>query len=280
MDRELSGRVAVVTGAATGIGRAIAERFVKEGARVVVADVDRERGDSLVTALGPRALFKLTDVAVPDEIRDLISFAVDRFGGLDVMVNNAGISGALYGRFLDDDFADFTRVMAVNLLGVMVGTQLAARHMCANGGGSIINVTSIGGLIAGPGVMTYRASKAAVIHVSKSVSIELAEHGVRVNCIAPGNIPTQLLASSLTGDALEKTTQAIRASMAASRPLQREGTPEDVAEAALYLGSDRSRYVTGITMPIDGGSTAGSPRNRNRPRTTPATVAGTGVAAS
>jgi NAD(P)-dependent dehydrogenase (short-subunit alcohol dehydrogenase family) len=268
MGEELTGRVAVVTGAAMGIGRAIAERFVAEGARVVAADVDRERGESLASALGPRALFRQTDVAEPDQIRDLIACAVDSFGGLDVMVNNAGISGALYPRFLDDDFADFARVMAVNLLGVMVGTQLAARHMADHGGGSIVNITSIGGLIPGPGVMTYRASKAAVMHLSKSVAIELADHDVRVNCIAPGNIPTQLLASSLRGDDPEKTSQAIRASMAASRPLKRDGTPEDVAEAALYLGSDRSRYVTGTILPIDGGSTAGSPRNR-RPRPAP-----------
>ena len=262
MGDELAGKVAVVTGAATGIGRAIAERFVSEGARVVVADVDHVRSTELVDALGPHALFKPTDVAEAEQIRGLIDFAADRFGGLDVMVNNAGVSGALYGRFLDDDFADFTRVMAVNLLGVMVGTQLAARYMADHGGGSIINITSIGGLIAGPGVMTYRASKAGVMFVSKSVAIELAEYDVRVNCIAPGNIPTQLLASSLGGEAMEKTTQAIRASMAANRPLARDGTPEDVAEAALYLGSDRSRYVTGTTLPIDGGSTAGSPRRR------------------
>jgi NAD(P)-dependent dehydrogenase (short-subunit alcohol dehydrogenase family) len=267
MSGELSGKVAVVTGAATGIGRAIAERFVAEGARVVIADVDHERGESLVCALGQHALFKRTDVAAPDQIQHLVGFAVDRFGGLDVMVNNAGVSGALYPRFLDDDFADFARVMAVNLLGVMVGTQLAAKHMAAHDGGSIVNVTSIGGLIAGPGVMSYRASKAAVMHISRSVAIELAEHDIRVNCIAPGNIPTQLLASSLSGEAPEKTTQAIRASMAASRPLARDGTPEDVAEAALYLASDRSRYVTGTTLPVDGGSTAGSPRRR---RTSPA----------
>lgn len=264
MEAALSGRVAIVTGAATGIGRAIAERFVAEGAQVVLADVDSDRAVPLVSSLGPQARFQQTDVAMPDQIRDLISFAVDQFGGLDVMVNNAGISGALYARFLDDDFADFARVMSVNLLGVMVGTQLAARHMAAHGGGSIINVTSIGGLVAGPGVMTYRASKAVVIHLSRSVAIELAEHGVRVNCIAPGNIPTSLLASSLSGEALAKA-QAIRASMTANQPLQREGTPEDVAEAALYLGSDRSRYVTGTTLPVDGGSTAGPPRRRNRP---------------
>jgi NAD(P)-dependent dehydrogenase (short-subunit alcohol dehydrogenase family) len=264
MGEELSGKVAIVTGAATGIGRAIAERFVAEGAQVVAADVDCDRAVPLVAALGPQARFKQTDVAVPGQIADLISFALEQFGGLDVMVNNAAISGALYSRFLDDDFADFTRVMSVNLLGVMVGTQLAARHMAAHGGGSIVNVTSIGGVIPGPGVMTYRASKAGVIHLSRSVAIELAEHNVRVNCIAPGNVPTQLLASSLGGDTPEKTSEAIRASMTANQPLKREGTPEDVAEAALYLGSDRSRYVTGITLPVDGGSTAGTPRRRSR----------------
>lgn len=180
------------------------------------------------------------------------------------MVNNAAISGALHGRFLDDDFADFERVMAVNLLGAMAGTQHAARHMAAHGGGSIVNVTSIGGIVAGPGVMTYRGSKAAVIQLSKSVAIELAEYDVRVNCIAPGNIPTQLLASSLGGDDAEETSRAIRARMTANQPLQRDGTPEDVAEAALYLGGDRSRFVTGTVLPVDGGTTAGTPRNRRR----------------
>lgn len=256
---ELSGKVAIVTGAATGIGRAIAERFVAEGAQVVLADLN--------SVPAPRAVFKETDVAVPEQVRELVGFAVERFGRLDVMVNNAAISGALHANFLDDDFADFARVMAVNLLGVMVGTRYAAQHMAAHGGGSIVNVASIGGIIPGPGVMTYRGSKAAVIHLSRCVAIELAEHDVRVNCIAPGNIPTRLLASSLAashgGDDAEATSRAIRARMTANQPLKREGTPEDVAEAALYLGSDRSRFVTGTVVPVDGGSTAGTPR---RPR--------------
>jgi NAD(P)-dependent dehydrogenase (short-subunit alcohol dehydrogenase family) len=269
MGAELSGKVAVVTGAATGIGRAIAERFVDEGARVVVADVDGERGGSLVADLGTDALFRMTDVGEPEQVRDLVAFAVERFGHLHVMVNNAAISGALHARFLDDDFADFSRVMAVNLLGAMTGTQHAARHMAANGGGSIVNVTSIGGIVAGPGVMTYRGSKAAVIHLSRSVAIELAEYDVRVNCIAPGNIPTQLLTSSLGGDGAEEASRAIRVRMTANQPLRREGSPEDVAEAALYLGSDRSRFVTGTVLPVDGGSTAGIPRKRQQSATPP-----------
>ena len=186
------------------------------------------------------------------------------------MVNNAGISGTMHRRFLDDDLADFHRVMAVNVLGVMAGTRDAARHMTTSGGGSIINLTSIGGIQAGGGVMTYRASKAAVIQFTKSAAIELAHHDIRVNAIAPGNIPTPLLASSATGQldqaAIERFEQAIRETMRADRPLKREGTPEDVAEAALYFAGDRSRYVTGTVLPVDGGTVAGKAIRRRGDR--------------
>jgi NAD(P)-dependent dehydrogenase (short-subunit alcohol dehydrogenase family) len=132
--------------------------------------------------------------------------------------------------------------------------------MAAGGGGSIINISSIGGIQAGAGVMTYRASKAAVIQFTKSAAIELAHYDIRVNCIAPGNIPTPILASSAedkSPEEVERFEQAIRQQMRADRPLQREGTPEDVAEAALYFAGDRSRYVTGTVLPVDGGTSAG-----------------------
>ena len=186
--------------------------------------------------------------------------AVEKFGGLHVMVNNAGVSGTMHRRFLDDDLADFHRVMAVNVLGVMAGTRDAARHMATNGGGSIINVTSIGGIQAGGGVMTYRASKAAVIQFTKSAAIELAYHEIRVNAIAPGNIPTPILAKSAANmdpNDIERFEATIRETMRADRPLKREGTPEDVAEAALYFATDRSRYVTGTVLPVDGGTSTG-----------------------
>jgi NAD(P)-dependent dehydrogenase (short-subunit alcohol dehydrogenase family) len=172
----------------------------------------------------------------------------------------------MHSSFLDDDLADFQRVMAVNLLGVMAGTKFAARQMAANAGGSIINTSSIGGIQAGGGVMTYRASKAAVIHFTKSAALELAQYGIRVNCIAPGNIPTPLLASSTTNmtvEAREQFISATRELMRANRPLKREGTPADVAEAAVYYASDRSAYVTGTVLPIDGGAVAGMPLNRS-----------------
>jgi len=256
---ELTGRVAIVTGAAGGLGRSIAARFAAEGARVVLADTNADVGKELAAALGPAALFRVVDVASPDEVRDLVEFTVAECGGLHVMVNNAGVSGTMHRSFLDDDLADFHLVMSVNVLGVLAGTRYAARHMATAGGGSIINVSSIGGLNSGRSVITYRASKAAVIHASKSAAISLAEHDIRVNCIAPGNIPTPLLASSVEGQAdADARVAATRRVMAAMRPLRREGTAADVAEAALYLASDRSLYLTGIVLPVDGGSSAGS----------------------
>ncbi|OHV04833.1 SDR family NAD(P)-dependent oxidoreductase [Mycobacterium talmoniae] len=260
MVNELAGKVAIITGSASGIGRGLAERFVAEGARVVIADVDRERGAELAAQLGDAATFQVTDVADPAQLGALVDTAVQRFGGLHVMVNNAGVSGTMHRRFLDDDLADFHRVMSVNVLGVMAGTRDAARYMATHGGGSIINLTSIGGIQAGGGVMSYRASKAAVIQFTKSAAIELAYYDIRVNAIAPGNIPTPILASSATNmdhEAVARYEAAIRETMRADRPLQREGTPDDVAEAALYFAGDRSRYVTGTVLPVDGGTVAG-----------------------
>ncbi|MCV7197871.1 SDR family NAD(P)-dependent oxidoreductase [Mycobacterium angelicum] len=257
---EMAGKVAVVTGGASGIGRGIVERFVAEGAQVMIADVAQDLGAGLATALGPDAMFRRTDVSDPEQVGALVEAAVAQFGGLHVMVNNAGISGTMHNRFLDDDLADFHRIMAVNVLGVMAGTRDAARHMAANGGGSIINVSSIGGIQAGGGVMTYRASKAAVIQFTKCAAIELAYYEIRVNAIAPGNIPTPLLsksAANLDPEDLERFEARIRQTMRDDRPLKREGTPDDIAEAALYFANDRSRYVTGTVLPVDGGTVAG-----------------------
>ncbi len=247
MSRGLVGKVAIVTGGASGLGRGMVELFVEEGAHVAIADVDREGGEALAAELGAAAAFVPTDVADADQIQGAVDFAIERFGGLHVMCNNAGIGGS-FKRFLDDDFADFDRVMKVNILGVMVGCQRAARYMVNNGGGAIVNTTSIGGINAGAGVMAYRATKAAVIHVTRSLAVELAQHGIRVNCIAPAHIPTAINA------ALDQSL-IVRA----MQPLQRVGSPRDVAEAALYLASDRAAQVTGIVLPVDGGTTAGSP---------------------
>ena len=260
MVNELVGKVAIVTGGASGIGRGTVEKFAAEGARVVIADVETDKGEELATALGQDAFFQRTDVSDREQVAALVAAAVEKFGGLHVMVNNAGVSGTMHRRLLDDDLADFHRIMAVNVLGVMAGTRDAARHMAAHGGGSIINVTSIGGIQAGGGVMTYRASKAAVIQFTKSSAIELAHYEIRVNAIAPGNIPTRLVKTSgmyMDAEQLERYEAEIRETMRADRPLKREGTPDDVAEAALYFAGDRSRYVTGTVLPVDGGTVAG-----------------------
>jgi NAD(P)-dependent dehydrogenase (short-subunit alcohol dehydrogenase family) len=260
MVNELTGKVAIVTGGASGIGAGVVEKFVAEGARVVIADVERDRGEDLAATLGADAVFRLTDVSEPEQVGALVAAAVETFGALDVMVNNAGVSSRMHRSFFDDDLADFQRVMSVNVLGVMAGTRDAARQMATSGGGSIINMSSIGGIQAGGGVMTYRASKAAVIMFTKSAAIELAQYEVRVNAIAPGNIPTPLLkttTSEKSAEELARFEQAIREQMRADRPLKREGTTADIAEAALYLASDRSRYVTGTVLPVDGGTVAG-----------------------
>lgn len=267
MGAELAGKVAVVTGGASGLGAGIVERFLAEGAAVAFGDIDIERGEALAARHGDRVLFAATDVAQVDQVSRLVDTAVQRFGGLDVMVNNAGISGRMHRSFLTDDLADFERVLAINLRAVMAGTRDAGRHMSEGGGGSIINLTSIGGIQVGGGVMTYRASKAAVIHFTRCAAIELAPYAIRVNCIAPGHIRTAIVASAAHGEDAEDLARfeaGIRAQMRADRPLEREGTVEDVAEAVLYLAGDRSPYVTGTVLPIDGGAAAGRPLPRRK----------------
>lgn len=247
MAEELAGKVAIVTGGASGIGRATAELFVAEGARVVIADVAADAGEALAGTLGDAAAFRRTDVADPHDVQGLVDFAVQRFGALDVMFNNAGISGAASRTLLDDDLTDFRRVIDVNLLGVMAGTQRAARHMTRHGGGSIINTASIAALLPGAGFTTYRAAKAAVVHFSRSAAVDLAAHAIRVNCIAPGHIPTGI------------TTYDMSVIIELTQPLQRQGLPHDVANAALYLASERSALVTGLVLPVDGGTNVGVP---------------------
>ena len=243
---ELEGKVAIVTGGASGIGRATAELFVEEGAQVVIADVNVTAGEELADALGPAAAFARTDVTDADEVQAAVEFAVEKFGGLHVMFNNAGVSSAM-ARLLRNDLTDFSRVMNVNLYGVMIGTQRAARHMAANGGGAIINNASLAGIKPSAAVVTYSASKAAVIHFTKSAAIDLAEYGIRVNCVAPAHILTAI------------TSYDMGPVIRATQPLQRQGLPEDVAQAVVYLASDRAAQVTGVVLPVDGGTAAGPP---------------------
>jgi NAD(P)-dependent dehydrogenase (short-subunit alcohol dehydrogenase family) len=244
--RELEGKVAVVTGGAGGIGRATAEQLVAEGARVVIGDVDAEHGEELAVQLGDACGFRATDVSDADQVQALVDFAVDSFGGLDIMFNNAGIGTPLT-RFLSDDLEDFSRVMSVNLFGVIVGAQRAARYMKDHGGGCIINNASIAAVNAGSGMISYRASKAAIAHATKCMALDLAPYAIRVNCLTPAHIRTGI------------TTYEMGPVLKYMQPLQRQAQPEDVANAVIFLASDRAAQVTGVVLPIDGGTTAGAP---------------------
>ncbi len=264
MTQELQGKVAIVTGGTGGIGAGTVELLAGEGARVVIADVDENAGQALAAKLGEAAVFRRTDVGKGEDIRSVVDFAVEHFGGLDIMFNNAGISGAQYPRFLDDDLQDFHRVIDINLFGVMAGCLHAGRHMSRHGGGVIINNASIAGIVAGQALMTYRATKAAVIQFSKSVAIDLAEYNIRVNCLAPGHIRTSLTAFSqpgMTEEEVERVKQAVSPAMDVNQPLKRHGKPEDVAQAVLFLCSERAAQITGVVLPVDGGISAGDSVN-------------------
>lgn len=264
MSESLTGKVAVITGGASGIGRASAQLFVREGARVMIADIDADRGSQLAQELGEGTCFRRTDVSDAEDLQALIDDTLSTFGGLHVMFNNAGVTNRLCPDFLDDDLADFRRVVDTNLLGAMLGTQRAARHMAKNGGGSIINTASIGGSVAGLGVMSYRAAKAGVIHFSKCAAIDLARHGVRVNVINPGHIRTPMsswTASGMSHEGFEQLQRDLDDINLSDQPLKRQGTPEDVARVALFLASDAAAQVTGVSIAVDGGTSIGDSVN-------------------
>lgn len=246
MAGDLDGKVAIVTGGAAGIGQATAERFVAEGAQVVIADVDAERGELVAAELGDAAAFQRTDVSEPDQVQALVDATVERFGGIHVMFNNAGV-GSPMTPFLHDDLAGFRREMDINVYGTMVGSQRAARHMKDHGGGVIVNNSSIAGIDASPGLVVYQAAKAAVIHFTRAIAADLGRYGIRVNCIAPGHIVTAM------------TTYDIEPIVRYTQPLQRKGSPEEAAYAVVFLASDKAAHITGAILPVDGGSTAGPP---------------------
>lgn len=243
----LQNKVAIITGGAGTLGSATARLFVEEGARVVIADIDAVAGQQLAETLGPEVAFRQTDVAQPAQMKALVDFTVSHFGGLHVMFNNAGCSGEVHPRLFDEDFADFQQVMATNLLSVMTGSRYAAMHMANNGGGSIINTSSLAGIHAGPPILSYRAAKAGVIHFSQCIARDVAEYGIRVNCVAPGRIPANMTFYDMS--------EAIRR----HQPLQRQGQAGDLANAALYLASDMSLHTTGLVLTVDGGAWLGDP---------------------
>ena len=264
MPGELDGKIAIVTGGASGLGRATVELFVAEGARVVIADLDTDAGGALAASLGKNTAFQRTDVSRAEDMAALVDSAVAEFGDLHIMFNNAGVSPTHHSRIASDDFADFHACMSINLLGVMLGTQHAARHMAKNGTGAIINTGSLAGTMPGWGVTAYRMSKAAVNHFTRCAAIEYGENGIRVNCINPGAIQTQMISfrePGMSDEQVARVTAALDPLMTHGQPLQRRGQPQDIANAALYLASDRAAHVSGIALTVDAAHSAGDAFN-------------------
>lgn len=260
----LVGKVAVITGSTSGIGARTAEVFVNEGAKVVIAGRRQERGESLARALGDATSFIRTDVAVESDVERMIAHAVDRFGRLDCLVNNAGRSSQ-YAAFTDVDLEQFDAVVAVHLRAVLAGIKHAARAMVAQGSGSIINVTSVNGTRAGLGGHYYSAAKAASIHLTRCAAVELGEKGIRVNSLSPGMTATGAFGKYIgmppdeADEHPEYAEAAISAVLPRYQPLRRVIYTEDIARAALFLASDASRMITGQDLKVDGGISCGWP---------------------
>jgi NAD(P)-dependent dehydrogenase (short-subunit alcohol dehydrogenase family) len=255
---KLDGKVAVITGGASGIGEAAVRLFVDEGCRVVIADIRDDKGARLAEGLGERAAYIHTDVSEEPHIKAALSVALTRFGRLDCLFNNAGVGG-VSGSIEELSVEGYDRTMAVLLRGVYLGMKHAAPVMRTQGTGSIISTASIAGIQAGYAPHIYSAAKAAVIHLTRSVAMELGEGDVRVNCICPGVIATPLFAKAVgfPPEVADQTVETIKPALANRQPLRRPGLPEDVARAALWLASDDSSFVTGHALVVDGGLTGG-----------------------
>lgn len=253
---KLDGKVAVVTGGASGIGEGTVRLFVAEGARVVIADILDRKGETLADTQGGGAVFHHTDVSHEDEVQQAVQLALDEYGQLDCMFNNAGLGGA--GGPIDEVPIDaYDALMSVLLRGVFLGMKHAASVMKKQGGGTIISTASVAGLRTGYGSHVYSAAKAAVIHLTRTVAMELGESDVRVNCICPGGIATPIF-KPLFGDIDDDSVvDMIKPRLAELQPIKRSGLPADIANAALWLASDDSSFVTGHALVVDGGLTGG-----------------------
>ena len=252
----LEGKVALITGGASGIGEASVRLFRTEGASVVIADIQDQRGMKLEEELG--ADFVHMDVSNEDDVRSGIDYAVEHYGRLDCIFNNAGIAGAV-GNLDSVSVEMFDRTLAINLRGVFLGTKYAARIMCKQGSGSIINTASVAAIRTGYGNHIYSASKAGVLQFTKSVAMELGESNIRVNCVLPGFIPTPMIAMArgVPIEEADSKVPVIEEAFKEAQPIKRSGSVDDIAKAALWLASDDSSFVNGQTLVVDGGVTGG-----------------------
>jgi len=248
---ELDGKVAVITGGASGIGEGTVKRFVEEGARVVIADMQEDKGRALVDSLAGSAVFINTDVTVEEQVKAAIDKAGSQWGRLDCVFNNAGFGGAI-GPLEDTPVEDYDITMNVLVKGVFLGMKHAIPVMKKQGGGSLINTSSVAGLIAGHTPHLYSVAKAAVIHMTKSVALEVGENNIRVNAICPGFIVTPLSTNTVGKD-----TDLGALNVKIIQPIPRAGKPDDIAQMACWLAGDRSTFVTGQAIAVDGGTAAG-----------------------
>ena len=256
MSNRLEGKVAVITGAASGIGATTARLFVKEGAKVVLGDIQKPLGQALKDKLGDAACFQRCDVTVEDDVAALVNASVEQFGRLDIMFNNAGIVGAM-GPIDKTPAQEWKFTLDILLNGVFYGMKYASAIMKEQGSGSIISMSSVAGVTGGLGPHAYAAAKHAVVGITRNVAAEVGACGVRVNCLAPYSVATPMVADAYLGDHTDIDTTIKM--LTDESPLKgRPGLADDVANAALWLGSDDSGYTSGLTLTIDAGITTGS----------------------
>ncbi|MEZ5815641.1 MAG: glucose 1-dehydrogenase [Hyphomicrobiaceae bacterium] len=244
----LAGKVAIISGAASGMGAATARLFAREGAKVVIADLMQQQGSEVAASIGPAARFERLDVTDEESWAAVVAATLEHFGRLDILVNNAGISGSAEQDLFSTEA--WHRIMAVNATGVFYGTKHAVPAMAASGGGSIVNLSSIAGLIGSDGIhMAYNASKGAVRLMTKSTAVQHAKDNIRCNSVHPGVMPP-MLTSGRTAD------PEVRARRMNVIPMRRPGEADEVANAILFLASDEASYITGTEIVVDGGAVA------------------------